>query len=379
MSDTQPGTKGPTRLRVTRLDGLRGLAVISVVVFHAETHLGLLGRPGGGFVGVAVFFVLSGYLITHLVWQSHDGASLSGYWAFLRRRFTRLAPALIPFVVIWVLVVVVVGREPIGSVLSSGALAVTQTSAYFLAVGGQENPGWGPTWSLSVEWCFYLAWPLVILLLRARDVTALAASRVAIGLGLILYAVALPMTDIQFYFLPLANLSVLLWGGALALRHIRWSEAVDGRSIGRDPAMVFLGIALLLALAAAPGDQGVGYRWLFLPAAVAGTLIVVDGRPGAGGWGNRFLELRLLRGVGLRAYSIYLWHVPVMWLLYQELPHRSAYVVAGLSLLVLVPVVLASFELLERPWLSGRGREIPKFPPDQVGRSPEVTRPATMI
>jgi peptidoglycan/LPS O-acetylase OafA/YrhL len=382
MSDTRSRTEAPTRLRVTRLDGLRGFAVLSVVVYHAETHLGLGRRPGGGFVGVAVFFVLSGYLITHLVWLSHDGAGLSGYWAFLRRRFTRLAPALVAFVVIWALVVFVLGGESIGGVLRSGALAVTQTTAYFLAVGGQGNPGWGPTWSLSVEWCFYLLWPLVILLLRRRGVSALTASRVAIGLGLILYVAALPLNDTQFYFLPLANVSVALWGGALALRHIRWSEAVDGNSAGRDRAVVFLGIALLVALAAAPGDQGVGYRWLFLPVAVVGALIVVDGRPGAGGWGNRFLELRLLRAVGLRAvglraYSIYLWHVPVMWLLYQELPHRSGYVVAVLSLLVSVPVVLASFELFERPALGGRGRENAKLGPDQVGRSPGVTRPVT--
>jgi peptidoglycan/LPS O-acetylase OafA/YrhL len=346
-------------LRVTRLDGLRGFAVISVVVFHAEANLGLFARPGGGFVGVAVFFVLSGYLITGLVWRSRDGDVLSGYWLFLRRRFTRLAPAMIAFVVVWVVVSAVVGHESIGSVLTSAALAATQTSAYYLAFGGGDHAGWGPTWSLSVEWCFYLLWPLLIVLLRRRGATALTASRVAIGLGLFLYAAALPLTDTQFYFLPLANVSVLLWGGALSLRHIRWSEKCDSSSTGRDPAMVFLGMALLVALAVAPGDQGAGYRWLFLPAAVVAALIVVDGRPGDGGWANRFLELRPLRGVGLRAYSIYLWHVPVMWLMYQMLPGRSPDVVAGLSLLVLIPVVVTSFELLERPWLSGRGRGAP--------------------
>jgi peptidoglycan/LPS O-acetylase OafA/YrhL len=362
MSDTRSGTKAPTRSRVTRLDGLRGLAVLSVVVFHAEANLGVFARPGGGFVGVAVFFVLSGYLITRLVWRSGDGVGVSGYLAFLRRRLTRLAPAMFALVVVWAVVSAVVGRESIGSVLRSAALAATQTSAYYLAFGGGDHPGWGPTWSLSVEWCFYLLWPLVILLLRRKGVTALTASRVAIGGGLILYVVALPLTDVQFYFLPLANLSVLLWGGALALRHIRCAEAVEGRSTGRDPAVVLLGIALLVALAAAPGDQGVGYRWLFLPAAVVGALIVVDGRPAAGGWGNRFLELRLLRGVGLRAYSIYLWHVPVMWLMYQVLPGRSPYLVAGLSMMVLVPVVVTSFELFERPWLSGSVTTSPRLP-----------------
>jgi peptidoglycan/LPS O-acetylase OafA/YrhL len=310
---------------------------------------------------VAGFFVLSGYLITRLVWRSGDGAGVSGYLAFLRRRFTRLAPALITFVVIWVLVVLMLGGEPIGSVLRSWALALTQISAYFLAVGGQENPGWGPTWSLSVEWCIYLLWPLVILLLR-KGVTALTASRIAIGVGLIFYVVALPWTDVQFYFLPLAILSVLLWGGALALRHIRRAEAVESRSTGRDPAVVLLGIALLVALAAAPGDQGAGYRWLLLPAAVVGALIVVDGRPGAGGWGKSVSRAQAASwGWTSRVQHLSL-YVPVMWLMYQVLPGRSPYLVAGLSMMVLVPVVVTSFELLERPWLSGSVTTSPRLP-----------------
>lgn len=359
MIDTHSGDSAPNRSRVTRLDGLRGLAVLSVVLFHVEAHLGLFGRPGGGYVGVAVFFVLSGYLITRLVWRSHDGADASGYWAFLRRRFTRLAPAMIAFIVVWTLISIVLGRESIGSVLKAAALAATQTSAYYLALGGGENPGWSPTWSLSIEWCFYLLWPLVIYFLRRRGVTAVATSRVAIGLGLILYGMALPLTDTQFYFLPLANISVLLWGGALALCHIRRSSAADLGSAGRDPAVVLLGIALLLALTVAPGDQGGVYRWVFLPAAVVGALIVVDARPGTRGLADRFLELKLLRGVGLRAYSIYLWHVPVMYAMHLVLPGRPGLVVAGLSILVLVPVVLASFEFLERPWLSGGGKSSP--------------------
>lgn len=379
MNETRSDTEVPTRLRVARLDGLRGLAVLSVVAFHAEIHLGLVARPGGGFVGVAVFFVLSGYLITHLVWRSHDGGCLSGYWAFLRRRFNRLAPALIGFVLIWALVLVLLRQESIGSVLRSGALAATQTSAYYLAGGSEENVGWGPTWSLSVEWCFYLLWPLVILYLRRRGLTPLAASRVAIGLGLILYAAALPLSETQFYYLPLANISVLLWGGALALRHVPKSSANDVRPTGGDPVLALLGLVLLLTMVVAPGSQGAAYRWLFLPAAVVAALLVVDGRPGARRWGGLILEVGLLRGAGLRAYSIYLWHVPVMWLVFRMLPGRSTYLVAGLSILVLIPVVWTSFELLERPWLSGRGRDSSTAAPDPLRRSPTATRPTAVM
>jgi peptidoglycan/LPS O-acetylase OafA/YrhL len=223
---------------------------------------------------VAVFFVLSGYLITHIVWHSPD-TTWAGYRSFLRRRFTRLAPAMIGFIAIWGIVSAVIGVESIRSVVESAALAGTQTTAYYLAFGGTEH-GWGPTWSLSVEWCFYLLWPLVILFMRRRGAGVLTVSRLAAGLGVILYLVALPLSVKQFYYLPLANISVLLWGGALALRHIWRSRAVDldPTSAGRDPAMVLLGILLLVALTAAPGDQGNGYRWLFLPATVVGALIV---------------------------------------------------------------------------------------------------------
>jgi len=330
-----------------------------------------VARPGGGFAGVAVFFVLSGYLITRLVWRSRDGAIMSGYWAFLRRRFNRLAPALVVFVAIWALILLVLGRESMGGVLRSATLAATQTSAFYQAVGGEQNEGWGPTWSLSVEWCFYLIWPLIILHVRRREVTALMASRLAIGLGLILYAVALPLTDRQFYFLPLANVSILLWGGALALRHIQRSAAVDVSDTGRDPVSVFLGLSLLLTMVLVPGNQGGPYRWLFLPAVIIAALMVVDGRPGTHGWGCRILELRLFRGVGLRAYSIYLWHVPVMWLVFQLLPGRSHYVVAALSLFLLIPIVWVSFELLERPWLSAHCRDTSSAVPDATDRSPE--------
>jgi peptidoglycan/LPS O-acetylase OafA/YrhL len=356
VTNADAGTKASTRLRVARLDGLRGLAVLSVVAFHAETHLGLVARPGNGLIGVAVFFVLSGYLITHIVWNSDDGASWSGYLTFLRRRFRRLAPALIAFVVIWATVSMVVGGDSIGNVLRSAALVLTQTSAYYWAVGGHGNEGWGPTWSLSVEWCFYIVWPLVIWQLRRRGASALNVSRVATGLGVVLYAVALPLNEVHFYFLPLANISVLLWGGALALRHIRRSEGVNPSPAGRDPGVVLLGIAVLLTLAIAPGMSQSAYRWFVLPAAVLGALVVVDARIDARGLADRFLELRLLRAVGLRAYSIYLWHVPVMVLLLQVLPGFSPYVLGIVSLLVLTPVVVASFELLERPCLSGRGR-----------------------
>jgi peptidoglycan/LPS O-acetylase OafA/YrhL len=372
-------TKTSNRSRVARLDGLRGLAVVSVVAFHAETHLGLVARPGGGFVGVAVFFVLSGYLITHLVWRSHDGVSVSGYWAFLRRRLKRLAPALMAFVVIWAVVLVVLGRESIGSVLKSGALAATQTSAFYQAFGGKGNEGWGPTWSLSVEWCFYLLWPLLILHLRRRGIAAATAGRVAIGLGLILYALALPLTDRQFYFLPLANVSILLWGGALALRHIQKSATVHVSSTGRDPVSVLLGLSLIVSMVVAPGNQGGAYRWLFLPAAVVAALMVVDGQPGTRDWGGRLLEMGLFRAVGLRAYSIYLWHVPVMWLVFHVLGGRSHFVVAGVSLLVLIPVVWVSFELLERPWLSGHSRDRSMAAPDPTRLAPEVTLPAPVI
>jgi peptidoglycan/LPS O-acetylase OafA/YrhL len=129
-TDIRSEIKVSHRPRVTRLDGLRGLAVLSVVLFHAEVNLGAFGRPGGGYTGVAVFFVLSGYLITRLVWRSGDGASMSGYWAFVRRRFTRLAPALMAFVGVWTLVLVVLDLEPVGNVLRSAVLATTQTSAY---------------------------------------------------------------------------------------------------------------------------------------------------------------------------------------------------------------------------------------------------------
>jgi peptidoglycan/LPS O-acetylase OafA/YrhL len=345
-----PAGEAP-RPRVARLDGLRGLAVVAVVAYHYLADVGEQGTCG--FLGVPVFFVLSGYLITRLLPRGGVGVA-DAYARFLARRLRRLGPSLVAVVVLGTPLFVLAGHQPWHDALLAAGLALTQLMAVFASLHPTYQSPLGPTWSLAVEWWFYLTWPLLLLGMRRFGVSTRAARNTALALAVVTVAVALPLPGAAFYFSPLPNLGVLLCGAALALhqqvRHER------GRNASARDILPTGALALLLALLPLHSTtEGPGYRVLLLPATVLATVLLLDAPVDQQSFASRVLEVRWLRGLGTRAYSVYLWHLPVLWLTMQATAYRSGWATSAVSLAVTAVVVELAHRTLERPFTQPAG------------------------
>lgn len=334
-----------TQARNASLDGLRGVAALAVLWSHLVVHLGLMPIPPLGGMGVLVFFVLSGYLIARIV--AKRTAEPDAYRTFLRRRFVRLAPAITALSVAGALVLVATqAADPLWAA-QQGLLALTQTTAFASGVGLPVHPVLAPTWSLTVEWVFYLLFPAALLALvhRGRAVPTVARGSALLAVGL--YALGLLLEPVAFYHLPVANLAVMLLGAALGLAHQAGWSGPERFRLGPWP---WAGAAVILIFTFLPGyPLGWGYKLSVLPATALAAALVINGCV-HGHRVGRVLASKFLVAVGVRAYSLYLWHMPVMWLTWLGTGSGS-WAAAALACLVLVPVVELSYRLLEVPVL----------------------------
>ncbi|MBM6405969.1 acyltransferase [Phycicoccus sp. CSK15P-2] len=336
--------------RDSALDGLRGFAALAVSSSHLAVYFGLLPFPPLGAIGVLVFFVLSGYLIATICWRSAPTAR--SYALFLRRRVVRLTPVVLALVLVGGPALVLWGGLDPGEVVRDGAATLFQVTALTALVVDDQVAAFNPTWSLTVEWVFYLVFPVVLIGLRRRGDTPREAARVLAGAAAVLYAVGLFLPVKAFYLLPVANLGVLFAGAALATWHL-----ARERDEPSDTGRTAMAMGMLAVFVVLPGyTLGWGWKAVILPAVTLATLVVVHGCR-TGSLPTRGLAVRPFVVVGVRAYSLYLWHLPVMWIVWVQLPGLGGWEKAGVSVLVLAAVVTASFELLERPVLRGRVRD----------------------
>ena len=326
------------------LDGLRGVAILLVLGQHAPT------RPLiDGFVGVTVFFCLSGYLITTLlVRQLHTGTI--DVRAFYRRRVARLCPALVTVVAVTI-VVLAIGRHDLsaGQVVAPAGAAVTYTTSLFdwsnhvFATKDYFNY----TWSLSVEEQFYLLWPFVLLGGYRRSPRSFAVLTVPfIGATLALDLYLGLSREVQYdqheYFGSDTNALPILAGSLLAI-------VVLNGWLSRTTR--YLAPAALLALALLPfvGYLDDTYRpSLVIVAGTALTLLTLVGvvtRPRSAA--GSLLALRPLRWLGERSYSIYLWNVLARIAVLNLLGHTLVGDIAWVAMFVVLAE--ASFRFVERP------------------------------
>lgn len=295
------------------IDGLRALAVLPVVIYHANPSL----LPGG-FLGVDIFFAISGYLISLILFRQQADGSFS-FADFYGRRIRRLFPALIlvlaaalgfGFFALFANEYDRLGRHAVWAIAFLLNFRLIGEAGYFDLVS--HSKPLLHLWSLSVEEQFYVFWPLLLLLFgRLR----LNLARVIAFCLLSSLAYAVWLGDINPdtpYYHPLARFWELLAGAAVAYMHhkhgVNWLPSALGRPLARSALSVaglLLVVSALLAFGKTMQHPGLATLW-----PLVGTVVLIASGPGA--LANRFLAFPPLVWVGLISYPLYLWHWPIL-------------------------------------------------------------------
>lgn len=274
------------------IDGLRAVAVVAVVAYHA-------GLVPAGFVGVDVFFVISGFLITRLLTEELRQTGRIDFLQFYARRARRILPAAVLVVGATLALAIALLPTGLAEVADSAAAAsVFGANFYFQSVTGGYWSAAAETmpllhlWSLSVEEQFYLLWPLFLLLVRRPFAWLVGVAIVSFALA---EALSWTYPQAAFYQMP-ARAWELALGGIVAVRPL---------NLPRWAGVAGLGIVLVSCVVPLPHFPGVGA----LPAVVGSALLIAAIHAGQR---VRVLEWRPIVFVGLVSYSFYLWHWPLL-------------------------------------------------------------------
>jgi peptidoglycan/LPS O-acetylase OafA/YrhL len=336
------------------LDGLRGIAIASVIAFH-------LGLFPGGWVGVDLFFVLSGFLITTLLLDEHEARGHVRLAAFWGRRARRLLPGLLVLLVALGLYAWAGGAAVVPAQLRSPAVA---TLFYFAnwqqAIGGggywahfqAANP-LQHTWSLAIEEQYYLVWPLAFVALaygaRRRSwraaivLTAALAVASAVWMGVCAHADGVNRaylgTDTRAWELLLGGL------GAMAAR--RASSAMRSPHWRWLAPLAAVGVALGMAVAGGPPT------WIWdgglVAVACCGLVVIVGSTSRPEAPLSRLLRVPPLRALGLISYSLYLWHWPVIVGLTPTTTGLSGLALLASRCAAMLGIATVSYLAVERP------------------------------
>ena len=335
------------------VEGLRAVAVLAVLWFH-------IGLPGisGGFVGVDIFFVISGFLITGLLVREHETTGRISLRTFYSRRMRRILPAVLATIAVTMVVAAIVlaplqmpgiAQDGAASALSLGNMRFAlESSDYFAAT---DPSPFRHLWSLGVEEQFYLVWPAIVIVafrvLRSRPGIAVLVGALTVAS----FTFALWLTETfapwAFYSLP-SRLWELALGGLLA---------VAAGWVARLPRVALIPVGWLGA-----GLVAIGLVWIdsatpypgsaaLLPTLGAAALIVGGGRGGPVTW---LLTRRPTRFIGRISYSLYLWHWPILVLPSLATGEPLPLEVSCALGLVSVVVAAASWRLIEEPFRRGR-------------------------
>lgn len=349
--------------RYAGLDGLRAIAVGLVLIYHLFPGAGL----PGGFVGVDVFFVVSGFLITSLLLRPSRHTVRHRLVDFWRRRARRLLPALALMLTVcataaWLIggdVLVGIGRQLLGaSTFSYNWVSLAGGADYFTAT---EPELFRNVWSLAVEEQFYLLWPLLLpvllRMLRVRWLLVAFALLAAVASTWWMSALVSAGGVTRAYFGTDSHAFGLLLGIALAfgLRNMPQREWMRSRTVRLGGVGIgMLGLALILTAAVHP-DLAAAFPGSLLLASVGALLAIMAGvLPGS--WFGRAIDVQPLRWIGDRSYGIYLWHWPMLVLIaaasglgvsgsVDEVPVWAG----ALALVLSLVVAAASYRFVETP------------------------------
>lgn len=358
---TAPGPKAAMTPpgRSVPLDGVRGLAVLAVLVFHAFPDV----LPGG-FLGVDVFFVLSGYLITTGLTNQLLGSGRIALGTFWIRRARRLLPALLTMLLGTTAVSLAAGPNLPAGLRAQWLGAITYLANWQQIIAGNsyfaatDPPLFQHLWSLAIEEQFYLVWP-VLLLVAVRWLTSWRRAAWLTGALAVASSVAMALSYTgsnasRLYFGTDTHGFGLLAGAAAALALAgRSTPRVpaglrSSRSLGADAAGLGVLVLLVVGMALVSGESAAAYRGGMAGATIAATALVFILRRSPSVL-SHLLSLPPLVWCGRRSYALYLWHWPLLVIGWSVFPPEAKPAAGWAMLAVTMLIAAASWVWLEAP------------------------------
>lgn len=352
---------GKKRRYIKELDGIRAIAVIMVLAYHLK-----LALFKSGFLGVTVFFVLSGYLITGILISEVEEEGTIDLKNFWLRRIRRLVPAVMSMAVVIIFVSAVVNRiiftkgckDFLASVLGfNNWWQIFNKISYFEAAG-VPSP-FTHCWSLAIETQFYLIYPLILLgiykLVKSRGEGRANRGLLFAGVTLLLALISVILMIVLFdpqqdasrvYYGTDTRAFSLLFGALLA---ILWEYRMVPRRLSASVNMVLGSVSfavLLVMTIAINGSSNFWYRGGQFFGTIL-TVLMVYAVSGRKTWLSRFLSNPVLKWMGDRSYSIYLWHYPIILLISKGI--KASWWITLIEIVLSVVLAEISYRFIETP------------------------------
>ena len=352
---------GKKRRYITGLDGIRAIAVIMVLSYHLKLSL-----FKSGFLGVTVFFVLSGYLITGILISEVEEEGTIDLKNFWLRRIRRLVPAVMSMAVVIIFVSAVVNRviftkgckDFLASVLGFNNWWQIFNKVSYFEAAGVPSP-FTHCWSLAIETQFYLIYPLILLgiykLVKSRGAGRAKRGLLFAGVTLLLALISVILMIVLFdpqqdasrvYYGTDTRAFSLLFGALLA---ILWEYRMVPRRLSASVNMVLGSVsfaALLVMTIAINGSSNFWYRGGQFVGTIL-TVLMVYAVSGRKTWLSRFLSNPVLKWIGDRSYSIYLWHYPIILLISKGI--KASWWITLIEIVLSVVLAELSYRFIETP------------------------------
>lgn len=352
---------GKKRRYITGLDGIRAIAVIMVLAYHLK-----LALFKSGFLGVTVFFVLSGYLITGILISEVEEEGTIDLKNFWLRRIRRLVPAVMSMAVVIIFVSAVVNRiiftkgckDFLASVLGFNNWWQIFNKVSYFEAAGVPSP-FTHCWSLAIETQFYLIYPLILLgiykLVKSRGEGRAKRGLLFAGVTLLLALISVILMIILFD--PQQDASRVYYGTDtrafsllfVALLAILWEYRMVPRRLSASVNMVLGSVSfavLLVMTIAINGSSNFWYRGGQFFGTIL-TVLMVYAVSGRKTWLSRFLSNPVLKWIGDRSYSIYLWHYPIILLISKGI--KASWWITLIEIVLSVVLAELSYRFIETP------------------------------